>query len=1234
MANTVYEILMTLTGQRQVTQDLNAAEKNVNLLAQATQAVAPGLISAGDAMMSFSDRASYANAEMERGLTNLQNITNKTREEMLSYNEGLEGVLVTTGYQISQNDLLTASYDAASSGFTEQAEALSIVEEAAKLAIAGNSGLTDATDNMAASQKALVAGLKSYGDELSVYGDSTEQAAIVSDRMFKVVKLGITDIKQLAPEFAELAPLAASAGMSLDELSASYAAMTSAGIKTTISTTALKALLSSIARGGGTEESKKMIDEMGLSFDVTALKTEGLVGILEILKEKGVTGMDQYLKLTGSVEASTALAALSAQDFAGALEYTSGKMEDLQGIVDNTSSDPMGRLTAATQKFDAELAKAGDSMVPFNTQIKEMAGDVLAAFNDMPEEFKNIVGPVVGWSGAALTAGGNAIQLASNIAISRIAYMQWKAEVVKATFASGAQTTATGLASGGLRGLAASSYAAMGAQKGLGFTMTATTASMGAFIASAAIATAAIAALTFALVQHEKNKATVRENEAIGEAYAETEVLVQKTQALVGEMRKTGEALPDEEFQQWLKLMEEADGGTGVLKLQMEAFVRIQEKAKQGNLETTAELNKGTAATRDFGAEAEAAAAKLAEKAEADEKAAKAAEKQAKATKKQEEAQAALIKTLEDAISKSKDVLANNEQDLANKVAEGTVTTQEAYQSRVQVLNTYAASANTLYANLLQSEVLSDKQKSELMAKQVKELRDTNQKKLELHRQWAADLKKINEEQNQIELLALETRAANEKWSAFKTGQETRKLKAQQLEATLESITTELNAVKHGSQRQRELTLELYRTKAEQAKNSRGYVDAEIAEQMRIQEAQKKAVEDSKKAEKDKLEAAKKAAEDAKNARIKAWTEETGAFKNSLDAQVQAATNASQRIQDALAARASMNSLKSGELGNFEGGLGTRTAALEKVREITAQIAELEAEQAQSGESKAAEIAKLNGELEVQNKVVALTTRELEASSALLGEMGLKVAANLTGEQATLAIAQAKLTIENQQIALKLQQESIGIRLKQLEQDRLILELQRQKTSEEVTANERKNLDLQIANAQETKRALAESLRVSQELSGFQQASNVSGARMDLASKGVDPGMLGKELGAANLALAREVDQSFATNLQAVTAAQQQATQTNSVEQQAQTTALTGSLTTLGAGVATAINPVSVSVSRVDGNLVQGFGANVAATQAQTQELRSQLEGIRQATQALPGQIAKLMPRESPPARR
>lgn len=1209
MAKTVYEVLMQVAGGQAFRGDLEAAERQVNLVVQAAEAVGPALSNAGTTMLEFSDRAARANADMERGLTNLQVIMGATAEEVGAYNDSLDGVLERTNFQISRNDALTSSYDAASAGFTESADAIGLLENSMNLAIAGTSGLDQATDNLQDSQRAVIVGLKNYESELSQYGDTTAQAARVSDLLNRTIELGITDISQLAPQFAEIAPTAAAAGVGIEELSAAYAAATSTGVGTAQVTTGVKAALDAISRGGASAEAKKLIEETGIAFSAQALEAEGLTGILKDLEAANLTTLDSLLKLTGSTEAAAFLANLT-----GDLDRTLETFDQFNGELNSTADiaavkaeDKLAQLTAATNRFDDALAKAGENLAPINSQLLDLGAGVLDAFNGLPESLQSVIGSIVVIGGGAARAGGDVIQLASNIAVARIAYTQWAAQM--------------GITNGLLSVQAVKAKAAAGAQALLNVQLGATVTGLAAVAATAATAAAAVGAVTLAYKQYQNIREQERNQEQLGDLQ-ETEILAQRVSTLVLKMRETGEAIPDQEFREWNTLLEQANENNGTLTGVIEAFNNVQERAKNGTLEkakATEKENQATVAAIDstakkIGVEEDAAAAA--------EKAAAAQEAQAQAAKAAEAANAQLLETLKQGLSGLEATVSASELALETAIDQGTTTTREAYEERTRLLQLQVDSTRNLYQQALNSEALAEGERGRLLQQQQQQLQQLQRERLQLQRQQAQELSGINAEAREREMLALEAKADRELWTETEKTEAIRALRERQLQATIATAETELATVVEGSARQRELVLEKMRAEAALA-------SSQAQTRREQQAAQNRALEERRVAEVRAAEESKRRAEQVAQALKDQWKRETAAYLQTLDERVSAATNAGNRISRALETRSQVGGIASSVLSDFGGTLDARNQARERAADIVAQIAELEAEALETGESRRAQIQDLQGQLERQHQIQNLTNVELGNSQALLAEMGVVVDRNLGAGQAEFQLVQQQLAIKNDQLQIELQQERIKIRLKQLEQDRLILELQRKATAEDISDTEARNLRMQIQNAQAAKALLDEQLRASEQLTGLQQAANTQSARNDLAAQGIDPKELGKEFKAANTELGDQLTGSL-NELKEATSSQGSKI-AESVGAQAE--AIQGSLNQVGAGIPSAVDPVVRGIRDNAGIQERGFGAALAATQAQTQELASQLAALQRVTAAIPGQLASLMPRPEPRSR-
>ena len=193
--------------------------------------------------------------------------------------------------QVSQLDLLSASYDVASAGFGEVAE-LSDVLKASQLGATGGfselATVADATTSV-----------------LNAYGLSSDQAAKLVDGFIQTQNDGKIVVDQYAQQIGRLAPIAAGAGVGIDELNAAISTVTATGVPVESTFAGLRQVIASIQKP--TSEAAKAAKELGIDFSATALSTKGLGGVLAEVVEKGGASEETLAKLFGSVEARTAI---------------------------------------------------------------------------------------------------------------------------------------------------------------------------------------------------------------------------------------------------------------------------------------------------------------------------------------------------------------------------------------------------------------------------------------------------------------------------------------------------------------------------------------------------------------------------------------------------------------------------------------------------------------------------------------------------------------------------------------------------------------------------------------------------------------------------------------------------------------------------------------------------------------------------------------------------------------
>ena len=193
--------------------------------------------------------------------------------------------------QASSLDLLAASYDIASAGFGETAELIDVLKASQLGATGGFSELATVAD--------------ATTSVLNAYGLSSDKAAKLVDGFIQTQNDGKIVVDQYAQQIGRLAPIAAGAGVGIDELNAAISTVTATGVPVESTFAGLRQTIAAIQKP--TSEAAKAAKELGIDFSATALSTKGLGGVLEELVAKGGASEEMLAKFFGSVEARTAV---------------------------------------------------------------------------------------------------------------------------------------------------------------------------------------------------------------------------------------------------------------------------------------------------------------------------------------------------------------------------------------------------------------------------------------------------------------------------------------------------------------------------------------------------------------------------------------------------------------------------------------------------------------------------------------------------------------------------------------------------------------------------------------------------------------------------------------------------------------------------------------------------------------------------------------------------------------
>ena len=251
--------------------------------------------------------------------------------------------------QVSQLSLLEASYDLASAGFAETAEITNILKAAQLGATGGFSDLqtvTDATTSV-----------------LNAYGLEADKAGKIVDGFAQTQADGKIVVDQYAQQIGRIAPIAAGAGVSIDELNAAISAVTATGVPVESTFSGLRQVIASIQKP--TKQASDVAEKLGIDFSAAALKSKGLSGVLEEIRAKGGASADNLSQLFGSVEALTAIQPLLNDElvkFNEALENQAnaqGRAAKDAFIAANTIQGQLTRLSSAFSNLVADGSEFG-----------------------------------------------------------------------------------------------------------------------------------------------------------------------------------------------------------------------------------------------------------------------------------------------------------------------------------------------------------------------------------------------------------------------------------------------------------------------------------------------------------------------------------------------------------------------------------------------------------------------------------------------------------------------------------------------------------------------------------------------------------------------------------------------------------------------------------------------------------------------------------------------------------
>lgn len=347
-------------------------------------------------------------SEFETGMAKVNTLFAGTKEEFAQLQSDI--LNLSSAYGISTAELTEAAYSAESAGVSQQ-NLMSMMESSARLAQAG---FTDLDTALSATAKTM-----------NAYGDAAGSIEDVQRVLMQTQNLGITTVGELGQSLANVTPTAAAMGVSFDQVGASMAQLTAAGVPTAQATTQLRAAMTELGKAGTKADkafraAAKDTKYAGMSFQEAMASGANLGEVFGMMQTYADASGQSMVDLWGSVEAGNA-AMLIASD----VETFNRNLSEM-----NTTADVVGEAyETMADTFGTSMNKLKESAKNFVATLFQ-GGDISASFDALLTGLGDVGKKLIGWFKNGLTAlGQNLPQMMASLIDFGVGLLEALAEV-------------------------------------------------------------------------------------------------------------------------------------------------------------------------------------------------------------------------------------------------------------------------------------------------------------------------------------------------------------------------------------------------------------------------------------------------------------------------------------------------------------------------------------------------------------------------------------------------------------------------------------------------------------------------------------------------------------------------------------------------------------------------------------------------------------------------------------
>ena len=283
--------------------------------------------------------------EFRKNMLEVATISTQVTDDMTGFMNQV--MSITQEIPIKAPEAAKALYSIVSAGH-DGADGMKILEVSAKAAVGGLTETETAADAITTI--------------LNAYKMSAEEAGTISDQLFTTVRLGKTTFGELGASIAQVAPIAAAYGISIDQVLGAVASLTKQGTPTAQAMTQIRAAIQGTAGelGDAAFQGRTFQEALQLIYEKaggSASKMKEMLGTDE--------GLAATLALTGKNAQSAANDLGELQESVGATEAAFEKMKDEVG----------NQMTLLSNNIQAALRPMGEMI------LKEVSG-IAKSFNE------------------------------------------------------------------------------------------------------------------------------------------------------------------------------------------------------------------------------------------------------------------------------------------------------------------------------------------------------------------------------------------------------------------------------------------------------------------------------------------------------------------------------------------------------------------------------------------------------------------------------------------------------------------------------------------------------------------------------------------------------------------------------------------------------------------------------------------------------------------------------------